>query len=92
MNKDARKELLDFLKNVEYLTQKYVTNVPADDKRFQALRRLVEKFYGEWQPRAKEILLGQYFIGDVSLPAHLIRHVRDFDPMASDEGGKGGRR
>jgi len=66
---------------------------------FQALRRLVEKFYGEWKPRLQKFSAEMEDKNstrpiEASMAKIIVESwkIRDFDPMASDEGEKGGRR
>jgi len=51
-----------------------------------ALRRLVEKFYGEWREKADLILTlkDTTFLDGFIKSCNLMRDIRDFDPMAAE--------
>ena len=57
--------------NVDSMEQKKLVNL-------QALRRLVEKFYGEWQKDANNLNID--FVEWPELVV-LVESIRDFDPM-----------
>jgi hypothetical protein len=81
-NDPNEKEMLKFLSDVEYLTQRYAKNTPEDHEMFDAIRRLIIAV-GEWQKELKEIT-DAFVAGEVSqslFEAYLTeraRAIRDF--------------
>jgi len=80
MTKDAQKELLEFLDEVidAELEIAHVWDSDRAEIAYQALRRLVKKFYGEWQKDANNLNID--FVEWPELVV-LVESIRDFDPM-----------
>ena len=73
-----QKELLNFLDMHIECTRGLGKDFREDLIMFQALRRLVEKFYGEWQKDANNLNID--FVEWPELVV-LVESIRDFDPM-----------
>jgi len=105
-----QKELLDYLDNDIIANKQHLEfdkslgpdgryDYEHELKILMALRRLVEKFYGEWKPRLQKFSAEMEDKNstrpiEASMAKIIVESwkIRDFDPMASDEGEKGGRR
>jgi len=94
-----QKELLDWLdgeiKHHEKRLESSI-NMGWDDKasismallrKFRPLRRLAEKFYGEWREKADLILTlkDTTFLDGFIKSCNLMRDIRDFDPMLAED-------
>ena len=81
MSKDAQKELLEYLDGQIAFVEALDLN--RTNAIMKALRRLVEKFYGEWREKADLILTlkDTTFLDGFIKSCNLMREIRDFDPM-----------
>jgi len=80
MSKDAQKELLEYLDGQIAFVEALDLN--RTNAIMKALRRLVEKFYGEWKPRAGNALSQHFstpYPDDIAF--RLLRDLHDFDPL-----------
>jgi len=81
MSKDAQKELLEYLDGQIAFVEALDLN--RTNAIMKALRRLAEKFYGEWREKADLILTlkDTTFLDGFIKSCNLMRDIRDFDPM-----------
>ena len=82
MTRDTQKELLEFIESMWDVWGETGVDNRAREMH-EALRRLVEKFYGEFRSGAIE-LINQYMNYDDLDIADYLRDIRDFDPMKEE--------
>ena len=82
-----QKELLNFLDMHIECTRGLGKDFREDLIMFQALRRLVEKFYGEWQGMAQGAIKEYWIDNELAntISYKLSKEIRDFDPMAAED-------
>ena len=86
---DQKKELLDFAARIEGVLKDVLWPEwdAEDQNNFNALRRLVEKFYGNFKPRADRWYEANACFA-LEIPKYLlnfIEDIHDFDPMAAED-------
>jgi len=81
VTRDTQKELLEFIESMWDVWGETGVDNRAREMH-EALRRLVEKFYGEWKPRAGNALSQHFstpYPDDIAF--RLLRDLHDFDPL-----------
>jgi len=91
---DAQKELLKWLDKFSLayqLDERFkvigVEHQNSAQSAKQALRRLVEKFYGEWQGMAQGAIKEYWIDNELAntISYKLSKEIRDFDPMLAED-------